>query len=70
MLKIGIILSILTLSSCANTASTIPTKVIESTPSTDTQTMCTQDAMQCSDGTWVGRTGTHCEFVCPATTTK
>ena len=26
---------------------------------------CTQDAMQCSDGTWVGRTGPNCEFVCP-----
>lgn len=26
---------------------------------------CTADAMQCPDGTWVGRTGPNCEFVCP-----
>lgn len=28
------------------------------------QTMCTMDAQQCPDGTWVGRTGPNCEFVC------
>lgn len=26
---------------------------------------CTQDAMQCPDGSWVGRSGPQCEFVCP-----
>lgn len=26
--------------------------------------ICTQDAMQCPDGTWVGRTGQNCEFIC------
>ena len=26
---------------------------------------CTADAMQCPDGTYVGRTGPNCEFVCP-----
>ena len=26
---------------------------------------CTADAMQCPDGSWVGRTGPHCEFICP-----
>ena len=26
---------------------------------------CTRDAMQCPDGSWVGRTGPNCEFVCP-----
>jgi len=25
---------------------------------------CTADAMQCPDGTWVGRTGPNCEFIC------
>ncbi len=25
---------------------------------------CTADAMQCPDGSWVGRTGPQCEFVC------
>lgn len=27
--------------------------------------VCTADAMQCPDGSWVGRTGPNCEFVCP-----
>ncbi len=29
------------------------------------ETMCTQDAMQCPDGSYVGRTGPSCEFICP-----
>lgn len=39
----------------------------------NTGTVCTQEAKQCPDGTWVGRTGTDCQFVCPvpaATTTQ
>lgn len=27
--------------------------------------MCTMDARQCPDGSYVGRTGPQCEFVCP-----
>jgi hypothetical protein len=27
--------------------------------------MCAQDAQQCPDGSWVGRSGIRCEFVCP-----
>ena len=26
---------------------------------------CTADAMQCPDGSWVGRTGPNCQFTCP-----
>lgn len=29
---------------------------------------CTADAKQCPDGSYVGRTGPNCEFVCPTTT--
>ncbi len=29
------------------------------------QQACTMEAMQCPDGSWVGRTGPHCEFICP-----
>ena len=29
--------------------------------------MCTQEAMQCPDGSWVGRSGPNCQFVCPGT---
>ena len=27
--------------------------------------VCTADAYQCADGTWVGRSGSNCQFVCP-----
>lgn len=27
-------------------------------------TICTMDAMQCPDGSWVGRSGSNCEFNC------
>ena len=30
---------------------------------------CTMEAMQCPDGSYVGRTGPNCEFVCPTATT-
>ncbi|MEF2175043.1 MAG: hypothetical protein V3575_01120, partial [Candidatus Absconditabacteria bacterium] len=29
------------------------------------ETICTMDAMQCPDGSWVGRSGPNCEFQCP-----
>jgi hypothetical protein len=29
---------------------------------------CTMDAKQCPDGSWVGRSGPKCEFVCPTPT--
>ncbi|MBX4206491.1 hypothetical protein KW784_01765 [Candidatus Parcubacteria bacterium] len=29
--------------------------------------VCTADAMQCPDGSYVGRTGPNCQFVCPNT---
>ncbi|TSC68295.1 MAG: hypothetical protein G01um101456_697 [Parcubacteria group bacterium Gr01-1014_56] len=40
-----------------------------STPPVPDSVFCTQDAMQCPDGSYVGRTGPNCEFVCPVTTT-
>jgi hypothetical protein len=36
------------------------------TPTPDpVEVMCTADAMQCPDGSFVGRTGPSCEFICP-----
>lgn len=29
------------------------------------ESVCTMDAMQCPDGSWSGRSGPKCEFVCP-----
>ncbi len=34
-------------------------------PAPDEQVFCTQDVMQCPDGSSVGRSGPKCEFVCP-----
>lgn len=34
------------------------------------QVACTMEAMQCPDGSWVGRSGPTCEFVCPAATSS
>lgn len=34
-------------------------------PNVDNSIACTEDAMQCPDGSYVGRTGTNCEFECP-----
>lgn len=34
------------------------------------ESMCTLDAMQCPDGTWIGRSGPHCTFTCPTTTSS
>lgn len=31
--------------------------------------ICTMDAKMCPDGSYVGRTGPNCEFVCPTTGT-
>lgn len=37
-----------------------------STPNSEgEQIYCTADAMQCPDGSYVGRSGPNCEFVCP-----
>lgn len=33
----------------------------------DDVVMCTMDAKMCPDGTYVGRSGPNCEFVCPST---
>lgn len=58
-LIVVIVLSIV-LFACAKSSSTKPAETSEE------QVMCTQDAMQCPDGSWVGRTGPTCAFVCPS----
>ncbi len=35
---------------------------------TSSGTICTLDATQCPDGSWVGRSGPNCQFVCPIPT--
>ncbi|MBA3724120.1 MAG: hypothetical protein H0W89_04515 [Candidatus Levybacteria bacterium] len=36
-----------------------------SSPPIEAVTICTQEATQCSDGSWVPRSGPNCEFKCP-----
>lgn len=43
---------------------------VVSTNGGNEQVVCTADAFQCADGSWVGRTGPNCEFVCPNTATS
>jgi Immunoglobulin-like domain of bacterial spore germination len=45
-----------------NPAPVSPLPIATSTPE---KTLCTADAMLCPDGSYVGRTGPKCEFVCP-----
>ena len=44
------------------------TPIINDQQNSNEQVMCTMDAMECPDGSYVGRTGPNCEFVCPTTT--
>lgn len=43
-----------------------PVSSVQPTQPGDDQVVCTLDALECPDGTYVGRTGPNCEFVCPA----
>lgn len=43
--------------------------VFEHEKNADEQVVCTKEAMQCSDGSYVGRTGPKCEFACPSVST-
>lgn len=44
-----------------------PVPVVDSGAGPDDDVvMCTMDAMMCPDGTYVGRSGPNCEFVCPS----
>jgi uncharacterized protein with FMN-binding domain len=44
----------------------VATVMNHQTPQTENESVvCTMDAKQCPDGSYVGRTGQNCEFVCP-----
>lgn len=55
------------LCACAKTADKPPVQIA---PPDRGEVMCSQDAKQCPDGSWVGRSGANCEFVCPADPTR
>lgn len=33
---------------------------------TQSEVVCSQEAKQCPDGSFVGRSGLRCEFICPS----
>jgi hypothetical protein len=52
--------------STTSTQVTVPTSTMTPTPTTYYPVACTQEAVQCPDGSYVGRTGSNCEFAqCP-----
>jgi hypothetical protein len=57
-ITVGLLAAVI-LTSCAKT--NLPGQ--ETTDSRDS-VMCTQEAKQCPNGKWVGRTGPQCEFKC------
>ena len=73
-MKQAVLISAVLLTACIQThpskSSTPIEEPAQEKPLTDNQVMCTMDAMQCADGNWVGRSGSNCEFICPAATDK
>jgi hypothetical protein len=62
LIKYAVLAAYLLCTACANDSSQ---STVSPLPPQDDQVMCTQDAKQCADGSWVGRSGPNCEFVCP-----
>jgi hypothetical protein len=60
-LAIGLLLAAVSVFLIQSTVTPDSSTVIE----TPVEIMCTADALQCPDGTYVGRTGPNCSFVCP-----
>lgn len=59
MYKAALVLLATSVTACTQTSA--PDK-------TQSRIACTQEAKQCPDGSFVGRSGPHCEFICsPAT---
>ena len=44
----------------------VPASVLAPSPSEEMPVACTMDARECPDGSFVGRSGPNCEFVCPS----
>jgi len=53
------VLTLLTATEAACTQTSAPDEVPQ------LKVACTEEAKQCPDGSFVGRSGPHCEFICP-----
>ena len=50
-----------------NQGKTTMTVLVYAAAANSNSRACAADAMQCPDGSWIGRTGPNCTFICPAT---
>ena len=66
MYRIWLLLLTISLVACAKTEA----PALPAPPLAPDQIVCTQDAMQCPNGSWVGRSGPKCEFICPQASSK
>jgi hypothetical protein len=64
LLKIIIVIVLIILAFVILQTSFTATEII-SENADESNIACTMDAMQCPDGSYVGRSGPKCEFVCP-----
>jgi len=64
---ISIVVLILAIIAVGYFAQFLPKEKINTKPTETPEevVMCTADAMMCPDGSYVGRTGPKCEFICP-----
>ena len=69
-MKQAILIASMLLAACMDSNRSKTSGPVEEKLPADNQVMCTMDAMQCADGSWVGRSSPKCEFVCPATADK
>jgi len=58
MYKITLFLMAIQITACTQTNAS-------DTPQPTPKVACTEEAKQCPDGSWVGRSGPRCEFICP-----
>jgi hypothetical protein len=70
LILVVLVLLLVTAVTIRDSLKTYTQKPVEETPLPPGGEMiaCTMDAMMCLDGSYVGRTGPNCEFVCPAST--
>ena len=67
----AVIVAIVAYFAFSGTGAPSSTDTASSTSSSTATVACTMDAKMCPNGTYVGRTGPNCQFICPTgTSTK
>ena len=65
-LGVGLVAALVGVFMAGRSINPAPTNTVE----TPVAIMCTADARQCPDGSYVGRTGANCAFICPVAITE